>query len=321
MLAAVPSRPSPALLLTSLLIAAGCGGPPGEQNIPDAAVVIDAAPPPPDAQLPALGPSFVVDDLHIASASEAPNAFALLGVAINPQLQSSVADGTLLLGLEIRDLDDPAGKADPDVDVAMYNLQDLDADPSNNFDPDDPEEFMPQAGSIVAGQPTVDFADSSITASILDAAGVPVLDLLGGFPLPLHDPTIRGRLVSAGGDDVASVYLRTLENGRLRTAVPATVLAVIPNLATGTCPGSTMLDVLIGGCGFGLSIQPDVDIDGDGLESIDDLDHDGVIDQCTDGDGTIITGSNCPTDPAIADGYSLIFVIHGVRARILDPGA
>lgn len=53
-------------------------------------------------------------------------------------------------------------------------------------------------------------------------------------------------------------------------------------------------------------LQPDVDVDGDGLERVMS---DGVeILACRDGDGTVIEGPRCYRDPRIADGYDLRLV-------------
>jgi hypothetical protein len=133
---------------------------------------------------------------------------------------------------------------------------------------------------------------------------------LGGIPLPLRRPRIEGTLIASGelGD------VSELDDGRLRAAVPAATLALAPNLTGETCPGATMLDVIALGCGF-LGVQPDVDLDGDGLEELFDDDGDGSIDRCVEPDGTETIGTDCAS--GIADGYRIIFVIHGVRALIL----
>jgi len=51
--------------------------------------------------------------------------------------------------------------------------------------------------------------------------------------------------------------------------------------------------------------QPDVDRDGDGLEQLFDTDGNGFVDECRDGDGTEIVGTDCPADPRIADAFAL----------------
>src|SRR5262249_6772703 len=147
--------------------------------------------------------------------------------------------GQLLLGIELRQLDDPSGQSDPSLDVGMYNLTDSDSDTTNNFDPDHSEYFHPAAGSMVMGNPTLGFTTASITGGKLHAEGVMMFMLPGGIPLPLEDASIDGTLKATTAQD----QVRTLENGRLRGAVPAQVLAVTPNFTAGMCPGQTMLDV------------------------------------------------------------------------------
>ena len=71
---------------------------------------------------------------------------------------------------------------------------------------------------------------------------------------------------------------------------------------------TTLLDVIVTGLNaFNYRVtptQPDIDLDGDGLEHLMDTDGDGRVDRCIDGNGTIIDGTDCPLDPRMADGYS-----------------
>jgi hypothetical protein len=310
------------------LLLVACSGPPkgvgadaageADADLPDA--------PPPDALPPLLGPALVLDDLHIATFTEDLHAFSILGQVLNPQLMTAVQDGTLLLGLELRELDDPSGQSDPELTVGFYTLQDGDtpADPSDNFNQNAPELFRPAPGSIGPdGTPAVLFTTASIAGGQLHAEGVMMLDLGMGIPVPLQRPTIDGQL----GATTDGTAVKHLTDGRLRGAVPAQTLAYVPNLLGTMCGGSqTLLDVFATGCGF-IQVQPEVDLDGDGLEQLFDTmgdadagtATDGRIDRCVDGDGTEILGVDCPMDPRIQDGYRLIFVIHGVRAYLADP--
>lgn len=281
---------------------------------------VDSAPPPPP---PSLGPSLVLDDMHIASLKEEAHAFSLLGMVLNGQLQSAIQGGTLLLGLEVRDLDDPSGQNDDMVSVGMYGLGDSDMDPADNFNPDNPEQFTTtQLFTGNGGDPTIHFTSASIAGGQLQADSVGLLSI-PGLPIPFQNPSISGALAPTAD----SKYIRTLENGRLKGVIPASVLAFAPNITMGQCKGATLLDVISTGCGF-LALQPEVDLDGDGLEKFFDdtgsdgdggVAKDGVIDRCVDGDGTEILGTDCVNDARIKDGYRLIFVIHGARAIILQP--
>jgi cysteine-rich repeat protein len=70
----------------------------------------------------------------------------------------------------------------------------------------------------------------------------------------------------------------------------------------------TLLDQIVLGYSFGnytiAPTQPDIDVDHDGLEKLYDTDNDGILDLCVDGNGTQITGVDCPFDPRIVDGFS-----------------
>src|SRR5262245_48941084 len=104
-------------LAVSSLFAASCGGLP-ELNVgsgyePGA----DAGPDVVEEKPPTLGPSLVVDDMHIASFKEDKNAFSLLGMLLNPQLKMGIDNGTMLMGLEMRDLNDPSGQSDPALEI------------------------------------------------------------------------------------------------------------------------------------------------------------------------------------------------------------
>jgi hypothetical protein len=82
----------------------------------------------------------------------------------------------------------------------------------------------------------------------------------------------------------------------------------------------SLLDMVAVGFNFGGYVftptQPDVDVDGDGLERVMDTDGDGQVDLCIDGDGAQITGLDCPRDPRMADAYSEALHVVAVGARL-----
>jgi hypothetical protein len=93
-------------------------------------------------------------------------------------------------------------------------------------------------------------------------------------------------------------------------------VALACSMALAPFPGpdtKSLLDVLVGV----LSLQPDIDRDGDGIETIEVDGATGRVVACVDGDGTHITGPTCPCDPRIADGYSGAIAMTAVPARIV----
>jgi len=89
----------------------------------------------------------------------------------------------------------------------------------------------------------------------------------------------------------------------------------------------TALDVVVApGAVLGIpdlpGLQPDIDLDGDGLETFV-ADAEGRVVGCFDGDGTQVSaeaGVACPLAPEIADAISMTLHFEAVWARLLIPG-
>jgi hypothetical protein len=317
----------------------------------DAAPIPDATPdatPPPDAVLYPLQVALGVDDLNLVGKS---SLFATLGgLVVNGQIDDMIQNGGLLLALELRDLDDPAGQNDPALGLGFYQCVDPDGDPADNFAAADPDRWVASPASVDAtGQPLVTFA-GSVTDGVLAADGGDVIEIPAGpFPLPLYAPRIDGALTAAP-DGLSVHYIEDRTSGmgtvkaRLTGTLPAPVLASAPNFASMFgCSGATALDLVTLGCPtFGLAgAQPDGDLDGDGLEQyFDTCDGvplpgadagsgtdanaaDGIVSCCVDGDGTLVAGDDCFGDARFADGYILELDLHATRILLLseiDPG-
>jgi len=306
---------APASFALVLVLLVACGSPPS--RLLDAGPA-DASPSDagrPDAAIAQLGPALVFDTFALSGANPV---FGMLGdQLLNPQMAAQIESGQFLMVIEIRELDDPAGQSDDRIDLGFYNTADSDEDLTDNFDAEHPELLLASPVSLgPGGDPLILFTGASITGGTILATGI--LDIpIGGIALPLQDAEIEGDLVAA--PDEQSIYY--LDDATLSGSVPASVLGLVPNLIGDMCTGGNLLDMLITSCGIlPVSQQPDVDLDGDGLERFYDTGGagdagagDGVIDLCVDGDGTEFVGEGCWSDPSFADGYLMVFDLHGTR--------
>jgi hypothetical protein len=147
----------------------------------------------------------------------------------------------------------------------------------------------------------------------------------------LNFRVLRGRL---SGTVVAEpTRVTALRDGVLCGAIPAADLSELPNPA-GLLPGGgggggggdrgTFLELLVGGQRIILfqigPQQPDIDLDGDGLERIETMPGPAGsaprITACIDGDGTRIPGRMCASDPRIADGFTAAFQLQGTHIAL-----
>lgn len=139
--------------------------------------------------------------------------------------------------------------------------------------------------------------------------------------------TLEGDVLTASDDDWDIIFSTgtipfvdvlaqiEFEDGFTEGKLEAGLIATACGLSQSYFPGhttGTILDQVVPA----FDIQPDIDIDGDGLETIVANTKTGIISGCVDGDGTKVPGNDCPCHPRIADGYS--WAIRGklVRAHI-----
>lgn len=263
----------------------------------------------------------------------ADNAFgAAFGGALgllNGQLENALTNGQFILLLSMIGLDNPV--TDPSLRVGWITGTDGDMVATNNFS--GTADFYADAAAINAsGDPVTSFG-SAIAASNLSGGPEDVtLPIAGLFPLDLRQGRISG-MVTAAASDVTGIT-----TGLLCGAVPVTTLAGLPNFLD-MIPGSmpavpcdasvtdvNMGDILLGGATvLGIHIgpaQPDVDLDGDGLEYyvIDDTGPSGcqpVVTSCVEGNGTVIAGHNCTSNAGMADGWSAGLPFTAVGANIV----
>lgn len=128
------------------------------------------------------------------------------------------------------------------------------------------------------------------------------------FPFKFHRVHLEGTLTSDAQRPTE------LNITRMCTAFAAGSMMPVKSPITST--GASLLDTIaLGDVYFGYRVTatpPDIDIDGDGLETFFDDDGNGRIDRCVDGNGTQILGESCPMDPRIADAYSMTLSVHAV---------
>ncbi len=338
-----------------LLASPGCGDDDSSGD-DDGIVLFDAAPPdappPPDAapdfdaQLFDYEPGIGIDDMNLVGRNPL---FATLGsTLVNSQVDMMIGSGGLTLAIGLGGLDDPSGQADDAVRVALYSTRDPDGNPANNFDETAPDSWIVTADNFGAGgEPNIAF-DGSIVDGRLTASSNDSFSLPGSpFPFPIHSPNLDGVLVP-NGDSTAIDFLQDGVVGKgievtaqINGAILIETLGPTPNFVSMFgCTGDNLLDVLTQGCsavGLSEGVQPDVDQDGDGLESLcdecsdpacadapvatgatpDAAAGDGIISCCVDGDRTTVDiGIGCWDDAKFADGFLIELTVHGTRVLL-----
>lgn len=283
----------------------------------DAPPAIDAAPS--DANLAACpatyGPSSVVNTFVMQS--DEAGAFdldgdgtgdnALGGVAAlaNMDFMNDLADGDFRVVTELRELDDAT--LQDDAALVLFVTPGVDTDdpaaPADDFSHMEPFYF-----DVAAVNPG-DCSPKALVAASL--AGGTVTGMADVLPLPIPGfgvlPVGRPRLEFSIAPDAAGAGFATTANGRIGGVFPTCPLNSDPApLGQNSLHAVTLL-----------GLAPDIDMDEDGLETIQ-ADSAGII-SCTDGDGTVIDGELCGCDPRIADGFSTYIHFTSVGATLVGP--
>ncbi len=255
------------------------------------------------------------------------NAFGhALGPAVgllNSFVTSGLTNGQVLLQLGFLNLTDPRGQNVPDTRVGWLVGADADGMPGNNGDPGNPQYVSRQSINMMTMLPAATF-QSRIAMGALSGGPEDVRLNLPAGPAGMLDFRVqRGRL--SGTITADTTRITGMRGGVLCGAVPARDLAALPNPANfigggggGGGNSGTFLELLVGGQRVVLfqigPQQPDIDLDGDGLERIETApgtNGQQQITACIDGNGTRITGRNCASDPRIADGFTAAFQLSG----------
>jgi hypothetical protein len=230
-------------------------------------------------------------------------------------VQSGIASGRFLTMVEFAGIDLPYGGDDAEVTVKYYRCDDADSDPTNNLCTDpgcgrmvaDPEYLS--AGQTVFRSLPVPILDQYVTAPVF---GVLEMDIG-------QDQLLRVRRLHIAAS--LPLALDVIDDGLLcgvttvRDADAMGFCVLMPQICV---PLGMPADLSVAALLAVQGVQPDIDIDGDGLETYS-VDLEGYVDLCVDGDGTEIPGQGCLSDIRMADGFSLCFAFHANRGELAMP--
>jgi hypothetical protein len=288
------------------------------------------APSPEDADLSALcQESQVCQD----------NGFWIFGELANASIQEAVNDGETLILLELNGIDNDFRGNDRNLSVKLYSAYDADwpARSSNNF-------AIPQGANKCCEFIINEYSLSPNTRQALARAparlvqgelltlGTVNADMVLGIGKPPHSPIKMNNLRLSGR--VASDFSK-IRSGLFSTVLPAQDLARRDNPYCKEinlyCPepseDSSLLDLALN------LLQPDVDLDHDGLEHFL-LGPNRRVGECYDGCGRQCSSigplippsisndpSSCVFHEDIQDGFSSIFRFEATEASIVGVGS
>ncbi len=223
-------------------------------------------------------------------------------------------------------LDDPAGIDDPSLRAAWLLGS---ADGASGY--------RVQSGSLNADGTPMTSLESQIASRHLSGGPEDIDIPIAILPITLGQGHLSATTMQSMG------ALSGLEDGLLCGGIPVSTVSFLTasqlemlgggggfSIDIGDpCDGSTedptLADMMIGGAQIAIirlrPTSPDVDLDGDGLESFEVVSTgprgcQPVVTACIDGDGTRIEGRRCYDDPRIADGFSSALTFTATRASV-----
>jgi len=223
--------------------------------------------------------------------------------SIHDGLDHAIEVGEWMMILHLADVDDPPDPNDPDVGFHVFTALDVDVppDPSNNYGGDG--RFYIRVDEFdLDCNPTTAADEAALADHVLTASSDALLFQLGVGAGTLA--LVNGTYVLTYSEDF---HTSTGLYGGMTTLCSMSQLAF-----PGDTPGS-VLDAFVNDLKDFISV--DMDLDGDGLETVVG-DGTSVL-ECIDGDGTIIIGRECPCDARIADAYSVAFSTEAIAATIV----
>jgi len=237
----------------------------------------------------------------------------VFAVAFNALLSGDLSDGKSMV-VHYRWIEDLAGPSDPNTSAVAYLGMDTDrpADPTDDHSGEEP--FYVTGDYLDAcGEPLRVMEGIRLDHGVASGgSGVFALPTSGGNA-ELVISSVSGAMTPLG----AEFSLRVCGYASART------LGGQVSMGGSVSDLSFLETLLAGGRAFGMpmvpGLRPDVDLDGDGLESFV-IDDENRITTCIDGDRTVIAGRDCWGDPRMADGFSLTIALEGPRARFAGRG-
>jgi len=193
-------------------------------------------------------------------------------------------------------IDDRASLVSPETTLIVAVGWDTDepVDRTDDFSGEEP--FFAAASSLDGcGEPLYALVGSRLEHGVLTGSGGTV-GLSYGQGLPLRNLQAQGTI-----SDGADAFDITLGGSLL-------IRDLGEQPGAGEVADLTLFEsFLLGGPGFGIpalpGLSPDLDMDGDGLETFE-ISDEGRLLRCVDGDRVVIEGRECWRDPRIGDGKS-----------------
>jgi len=229
-----------------------------------------------------------------------------------------VRSGVILSVIEVAGLEQPYTGSDSGVTFKVYRTRDADQDYGNNTcEGEGCAQFVAHPDQLVDGQTLFRLGPAPIEDHHFRVEMSEASELTVDFGIDVPIPFLKVRVEVLLPD-----ALDGIPAGVLCGAVPASSLNGIPLCAVtngasfdqNTCDDDTSVAFVIARLGA----QPDIDIDGDGLETYA-VDFSGEVLSCQDGDGSLIEGPDCLSDPRIADGFSVCASFRGIPAELIVP--
>jgi hypothetical protein len=287
------------------------------------------------ADPPASGHVFVVDQIQLTNPGDGIDvtgdgvpdtamnrAFFFLQFVLNEALRHTVENGRLIYVFELAGLCAPYSGDDPDVTVKVYSCRDANDDSSDNFCRD------PGCGTMRVHEQEFNTDGQTVNHSqplpIVDQLLVAVLP--GSIDINLDTTANLGLLrpamqltVPTALDEISAGWLcGVVRAGDLDQVVPPH--ASDPECRTLCWPDDAPEGLSLAGYMAMNGYQPDIDMDGDGLERFE-LDADKHVVRCYDGPRQLPLPHRWPApclqDPRMADGYSLCFKMHALPGVLL----